>query len=108
MATKTKGTNAKIKELKGIKPEKIDQNELNNLQATIRTTDKLTDDVGRLELQKYALLKAMEGIQESISDIRKSFVKKYGTDNINIQTGEIAYPDETPNAQENGETDKKD
>ena len=107
MATKTKGTNAKIKELKGIKPEKIDQNELNNLQATIRTTDKLTDDVGRLELQKYALLKAMEGIQENISDIRKSFVKKYGTDNINIQTGEIAYPDETPNTQENGETDRK-
>ena len=105
MATKTKGTNAKIKELNGIKPEKIDQNELNNLQATIRTTDKLTDDVGRLELQKYALLKAMEGIQESISDIRKSFVKKYGTDNINIQTGEIAYP---ADQEENGEINKED
>ena len=105
MATKTKGTNAKIKELKGIKPEKIDQDELNNLQATIRTTDKLTDDVGRLELQKYALLKAMEKIQESISDIRKSFVEKYGTDNINIQTGEIAYP---ADQEENGEINKED
>jgi hypothetical protein len=105
MATKTKGTNAKIKELKGIKPEKIDQDELNNLQATIRTTDKLTDDVGRLELQKYALLKAMEKIQESISDIRKSFMEKYGTDNINIQTGEIAYP---ADQEENGEINKED
>ena len=105
MATKTKGTNAKIKELKGIKPEKIDQNELNNLQSTIRTTDKLTDDVGRLELQKYALLKAMEKIQESISDIRKSFKEKYGTDNINIQTGEIAYP---ADQEENGEINKED
>ena len=94
MATKTKGTNAKIKELKGVKPEKINKDELNNLQTVIRTTDKLTDDVGRLELQKYALLKAMETIQENISDIRKSFVEKYGTDNINIQTGEIAYPAE--------------
>jgi chaperonin cofactor prefoldin len=105
MATKTKGTNAKIKELKGIKPEKIDQDELNNLQATIRTTDKLTDDVGRLELQKYALLKAMEKIQENISDIRKSFMEKYGTDNINIQTGEIAYP---ADQEENGEINKED
>ena len=101
----TKGTNVKIKELKGIKPEKIDQDELNNLQATIRTTDKLTDDVGRLELQKYALLKAMEKIQENISDIRKSFMEKYGTDNINIQTGEIAYP---ADQEENGEINKED
>ena len=90
------------------KPEKISEKELNGLQTTVRTIDRLTADLGRMESQKYALLKAMEGIQESISDIRKSFVKKYGTDNINIQTGEIAYPDETPNAQENGETDKKD
>jgi hypothetical protein len=103
MATKTKGTNAKIKELKGIKPEKLDEKELNNLQSTVRTIDKLTDDVGRLEIQKYSLLRAMEKIQDNINDMRKSFIKKYGTDNINIQTGEIAYPEETTDPKENGE-----
>ena len=31
-----------------------------------------------------------------------AFVDKYGSDNINIQTGEIAYPNETPKSEENG------
>ena len=57
--------------------------------------DKLTDDVGRLEIQKYSLLKAMDGVQRQIQDLRKSFQEKYNTDNINIQTGEISYPEET-------------
>ena len=99
--TKTKGTNSKIKELKGIKPEKIEEKELNNLQSTVRTIDKLTEDVGRLEIQKWSLIKAMENVQGNIDDMRKSFLEKYGTDNINIQTGEISYPDET--VKENGE-----
>ena len=112
-----KGTNAKIKELKGIKPEKIDEKELSSLQSTIRTMDKLTDDVGRIEIQKYALLKAMETTQETIKDLRKAFLEKYGTDNVNIQTGEIAYPPpppQTPDSmpelklEENGETNKED
>ena len=98
--TKTKGTNAKIKELTGIKPEKIDEKELNSLQSTIRTMDKLTDDIGRMEIQKYALLRAIEKTQTSIQDLRKSFLEKYNTDNVNIQTGEIAYPNEE---KENGE-----
>ena len=103
--TSVKGTNRKIKELKGIKPEKINEEELNSLQATVRTMDKLTDDVGRMEVQKYALLKAMEKTQDTIQELRKTFMKNYGTDNINIQTGEIAYPEETPNPEENGKAD---
>ena len=39
--------------------------------------------------------------------MRKNFYKEYGTDNINIQTGEISYPEE-PNTSENGETNKED
>ena len=94
--SKTKGTNAKIKELKGIKPEKIDEKELSSLQSTIRTMDKLTDDVGRMEIQKFALLEATKKTQENIQDLRKAFLDKYGTDNVNIQTGEISYPNPEP------------
>tara|TARA_R110000787_G_scaffold265961_1_gene372035 strand:+ start:217 stop:522 length:306 start_codon:yes stop_codon:yes gene_type:complete len=101
MATKTK----KEEIIDFTKPEKIDEKELMSLQSTIRTMDKLTDDVGRLEIQKYALLKAMDGVQSNIQDLRKSFQEKYNTDNINIQTGEISYPEEII---EDGEADKKD
>ena len=96
------------------KPEKISEKELNGLQTTVRTIDRLTADLGRMESQKYALLKAMDKIQDNIDSLRKDFIEKYGTDNINIQTGEIAYAPENPNTEEtinpkeNGETDKKD
>jgi hypothetical protein len=69
-----KGTNAKIKELRGIKPEKI---------------------TGRMETQKYAMLVAMQKAQGQIDTMRNDFLEKYNSDNINIQTGEIAYPEET-------------
>ena len=95
-----KGTNAKIKELKGIKSEKITDSELEKLQSTVRTIDRLTIDIGRIEIQKYAVMKAMEKIQTEIETLRKDFLASYGTDNVNIQTGEIAYAEET---QENGQ-----
>ena len=98
-----KGTNAKIKELKGIKPEKIEEQELIDLQTTIRTIDRLTADIGRAETQKYAMLTAMQKVQEEINGKRVEFMDKYGSDNINIQTGEISYPEETPKTEENGE-----
>jgi len=102
--TKTKGTNSKIKELKGVKPEKIEEKELAGLQVVIRTIDRLTNDIGRMETQKYSMLVAMQKVQEEINTKRGEFMEKYGSDNINIQTGEISYPEETPNTENNGET----
>ena len=104
-----KNTTKKIKELKVEKPEKITESELNTLQATVRTIDRLTADVGRIEIQKYGAMKAMEKVQGTIETLRTDFMKTYGTDNVNIQSGEIAYAPETPEVpetpelQENGE-----
>ena len=96
------------------KPEKITDEELVRLQATIRNMDRLTADVGRIEVQKFTILESMKSFQSEINEHRSSFMQKYGTDNVNIQTGVVAYPqeeDETPdptqNIQENGEADKK-
>jgi hypothetical protein len=83
------------------KPEKIEDQELNDLQSTVRTMDKLADDIGRMEIQKYALMKALDSTQSRIGVLRTTFLEKYGTDNINIQTGEIGYPEES--TKENGQ-----
>jgi len=93
--TKTKGTTAKIKELKGDKPTSITTEDLTKLQSTVRAIDKLTGDIGRIETQKYAMLVGMQSIQGEIDTMRIDFTDKYGSDNINIQTGEIAQPEET-------------
>ena len=84
------------------KAEKIDEQELAKLQATIKTIDQLTAEVGRIEVQKYGLMKAMGKVQQDVETMRQEFHNKYGTDNINIQDGTIGYPEE------NGEADKKD
>ena len=89
------------------KPEKITDQELNKLQSTVKTIDHITVDIGNISIKKHALLKALEGMQKEVENMRKNFYKEYGTDNINIQDGIISYPEE-PKQSENGETDKKD
>ena len=103
---KESSTTAKIKELTGVKPEKISEQELAQLQASIKTIESLTGEIGGLETRKYSLLKGMEQIHTRIETLRVQLEKEYGTDNINIQDGTITYPETTK--QENGEADKKD
>ena len=90
------------------KPEKITDKQLNELQSTVKTIDHVTIDIGNLEVKKYSLLKALEGVQDKIQNMRNDYFKEYGTDNINIQDGTISYPPENTNPEENGETDKED
>ena len=86
---------------KSEKPKKIDEQELAQLQSSVKTIDQLTHEVGTIEVRKHALMKAMEQVQTRIEQTRVHLNTKYGTDNISIQDGVINYP-------ENGETDKKD
>jgi|TARA_R100000030_G_scaffold89051_1_gene73240 hypothetical protein len=101
-----KNTSKKIKELKGVKPEKIKEQELATLQASVRTVDQLTAEVGTIEVRKHALMKAMESVQQRIEQLRVQLRNDYGTDNISIQDGTINYPE--TKAEENGKADKKD
>ena len=99
-----KNTSKKIKELKGIKPENIDEQELATMQASVRTVDQLTSEVGSIEVRKHALMKAMESVQQRIEELRVKLNNKYGTDNINIADGKINYPE---NKEQDGEANKK-
>ena len=86
-----------------LKPKagKITDEQLNRLQSTIKTVEHLTNDIGRLEIQKSLIMNSMKPHQEQIDVLRKEFSEEYGTDEINIQDGTINYPSE------NGETNKK-
>ena len=97
-----KNTSKKIKELQGIKPENIDEQELATMQASVRTVDQLTSEVGSIEVRKHALMKAMESVQKRLEEFRQELVKEYGTFDININDGTINYE------KENGEVNKED
>ena len=108
MATsKVKGTSKKIKELKGedIRPRKVTEQELAQLQAAIKTIDNLTGEVGGIEVRKHSLLRAMESVHSRLEAQRVKLQETYGTDNINLQDGTISYPETNT---ENGEANKKD
>ena len=97
----TKGTNAKIKELKGIKPEKITEDQLKRVQSTVSDMNRFQMEIGSIETRKHNILHSIAQLNDQLTLLRSEFDKEYGTTDINIETGEIKY---TPNEQ----TDKKD
>ena len=100
--TKTKGTNSKIKELKGIKPEKITDEQLEGVQKLINDINRSQMELGQMETKKHAILHNVSLLQEGIGSMRDTFEKDYGTSDIDIQSGTINYP------KENGEANKED
>ena len=106
MATsKTKGTSAKIKELKGIediRPEKITDEQLKEVQDLINNINRSQMELGQMETKKHAILHHVSMSQEAVGKLRDTFEKEYGTADVNIQDGIINYP------KENGEANKED
>ena len=100
--TKTKGTNSKIKELKGIKPEKITDKQLEKVQSTVNNINRAQLEIGSAELKKHEMMHNIAGLRDELTLLQTEFEKDYGTFDINIQDGVINYP------KENGEANKKD
>ena len=96
-----KGTNAKIKELKGIKPEKITDDQLKKVQDTVNNLNRSQLEIGSMEIKKHEMMHQIAGLRDGLTVLQGEFEKEYGTFDISIQDGTINYP-------ENGETDKKD
>jgi len=84
-----KNTSKKIKELRGEKPTKISNDHLNKMQTIINNLNRGQLEIGSLETRKHALLKHVASFQEELSSMQDELKKDYGTDNINIHTGEI-------------------
>ena len=96
-----KGTNAKIKELKGIKPEKITDEQLKKVQDSVNNINRAQLEIGAMELKKHEMMHQIAGLRDELTVLQGEFEKEYGTFDINIQDGTINYP-------ENGKADKKD
>jgi len=92
--TKTKGTSKKIKELAGIKPDKVSKEELTKIQSLVNRINQLYSEVGRLESQKHNQLHALAGANDEMMLMQGELMKEYNTTDINIQTGEINYEDD--------------
>ena len=97
--TKVKGTSKKIKELKGIKPEKITDEQLTKIQDVINGINRAQMELGQMETKKHSILHQISILQEQVGEMKDVFEKEYGTADINIQDGVINY------TKENGQAD---
>ena len=97
--TKVKGTSKKIKELKGIKPEKITEEQVTEIQNIINGINRAQMELGQMETKKHSILHQISILQEQVGEMKDVFEKEYGTADINIQDGVINY------TKENGQAD---
>ena len=97
--TKTKGTNSKIKELKGIKTEKVTDEQLQKIQETVNGLNRSQLEIGSMEVKKHELMHRVAGLRDGLTVLQNELEKEYGTFDVNIQDGIINYP------AENGEAD---
>ena len=91
---RAKGTNAKIKELKGIKPEKITEDQLKKVQDTVNNLNRSQLEIGSMEIKKHEMMHQIAGLRDGLTVLQSEFEKDYGTFDINIQDGTINYPKE--------------
>ena len=92
---------AKKEKLVDLKPKKVTDEQLKKVQSIINMLNRAQLELGIMETRKHSLLHDVTDIQKKLNLMQDEFEKQYGTNNINIQTGEIKYP-------ENGEVDKED
>ena len=92
----------KTPKVKDLRPEKISDEQLQNVQAAVTGINNHQLEIGRLETRKHQLLHSLGTIQDQMTLLQEELEKEYNTVDINIETGAINYPPE------NGEADKKD
>ena len=90
----TKGTNAKIKELKGVKPESITAEQLEQVQKLVNNINRGQLEVGAMELQKHENMHAITGLRKNLEVLQDELKEEYGTVDINIQNGTINYKED--------------
>ena len=92
----------KKEEVIDLKPEKITDEQLKEIQGVIDSINRAQLDMGILETKTHHLLHVIAGHQDTLSKKKTEFEKEYGTADFNIQDGTINY------AKENGEVNKED
>jgi L-ascorbate metabolism protein UlaG (beta-lactamase superfamily) len=77
----------------GEKPTKISNEHLNKMQEIINNLNRGQMEIGSIETRKHAVLHHVTSFQDELARMQEELKKEYGTDNINIHTGEINHED---------------
>ena len=67
--------------------QSITAEELKQIKDQQTELGQVINQIGQLEANKHALLHKIAGINEGIEDTKKQLEEKYGSININLETG---------------------
>lgn len=79
-----------------LKPKKISEEQLKELQTVVTAINKLQFDIGQMEVQKHNAMHALFQGNDRLNQMQESFKEQYGTNDINIQDGVINYKEDEP------------
>jgi hypothetical protein len=85
---------AKKEEVVDLKPTNITEEQLKAIQEIVAPINQAQMELGRMATQKHMILHEITRLQDSLKEEQVALEKEYGKVNINIQTGEIAYPED--------------
>jgi len=79
-----------------LKPGKISDEQLKDLQQVVSAINKLQFDIGTMEAQKHSALHALFQGNDKLNEMQGKMTEQYGTNDINIQDGTINYKEDEP------------
>tara|TARA_R100000458_G_C8174969_1_gene174090 strand:+ start:480 stop:749 length:270 start_codon:yes stop_codon:yes gene_type:complete len=71
------------------KEQKLNEEELKNLQSLVKMINQLQLQVGGLEVQKTLAITRLQNFQRDVGELQDKFRKKYGDMTIDINTGNL-------------------
>jgi hypothetical protein len=77
-----------------VKPEKITDEQLKELQGVISGTNQIKIELGNMEAQKHVLLHRLDAVNKQLTDIQVKLEEEYGKIDLDINTGVIKYPED--------------
>jgi len=79
-----------------LKPEKITDEQLKNVQEVISILNKAQMELGISEVRKHRMLHEIASFQDKLNALQKEFEDQYGTFDIDINNGTINYAEDEP------------
>lgn len=68
---------------------KVSKTELKNIKEAQEALDSAIRSVGALEYKKSVIMKSMHEAADKVENLKAKLEKKYGSVNINLETGDI-------------------
>ena len=74
-----------------LRPEKVSDEQLNQIQEVVSNINKSQMDIGSIETKKHQLLHNIGNLQDALMALQEELEKQYGTVDVDIHTGTINY-----------------